>query len=102
MNIEIDINKEWFEKNQKHFLQEYNDDKYIDADQKNTTYRIVVTGIKNNAMLVNEDDKMEISAGSDEVYLHVEEKPTIDELLNLAKIITKYYNKAKSAIEALK
>ena len=100
MKVRIDINKKWLEKNYKTFSDEYDNQEY--NEDKGTTLLIDLDDLENNELLVSETDKIEISAGNDNIYISIEDKPTIQELLNLATIISKYYNKAKSAIEALK
>lgn len=95
----IDINKKWLEQHYKEFINAYDNEDY--NEDKGMVYRINVE-LENNEYLVSNDDNISVSAGNDNIYVSIEEKPTITDLLNLATIISKYYNKAKSAIESLK
>jgi len=100
MNVRIEINKKWLEQNYKQFSADYDNEEY--NEDKGTRLLMDIDDLNNNEMLVSDTDKISISAGNDNIYISFEEKPSINELLNLATIISKYYNKAKSAIEALK
>jgi hypothetical protein len=97
--MRIEINKKWLEQNYKQFSNAYDNQQYI--EEKGTSL-LIDTEIENNELLISDNDKITISGGNDNIYFYYEEKPTINELLNLATIISKYYNKAKSAIESLK
>ena len=99
MKVMIDINKKWLEKHAKEFSDNYDNQDY--NEDKGTCYKIDLE-LVNNEYLVSNDDKIQVSAGDENLYISCEEKPTINDLLNLATIISKYYNKAKSAIESLK
>ncbi len=101
MNVIIDIEKEWLKINEKKFSKAYDEQNYREPDEKGKGL-IIDVNIENNEYLVSNDDKVKVSGGFDGFYISIEDKPTIGELLNLATIISKYYNKAKSAIEALK
>ena len=102
MNANITINKEWLEKNQKDFIANYDNQTYTEAKDKGKYLLIDLPELENSEYLISDTDKINISSGDDNFYMYIEDKPTINELLNLATIIAKYYNKAKTAIEALK
>lgn len=104
MEINIEINKEWFEKNKQIFLESYNQNEYVEKSEYDTTYKIKISDVENCEHVLSErDDKLRFVGGdSEKVWIDVEDKPTIQELLNIATIISKYYNKAKSALESLK
>lgn len=98
MKIDIEINKEWLEKNKAEFLKNFNDE--YRKEDFGKIYKFTVEG-KNNEYTVNED-KINIVVGDDNVFVYAEEKPSIQDLINLSSLISKYYNKARTAIEALK
>lgn len=104
MEINVEINKQWFEKNKQLFLESYNQSDYVEKPEYDTTYKFKISDVENceNVISEREDNIRFVGGDSEKLWLDVEHKPTIQELLNLATIISKYYNKAKSAIEALK
>lgn len=104
MEINVEINKEWFEKNKQIFLEAYNQSDYVETPEYGTTYKFNLQGIENHENVISErDDKIRFVGGdSEKAWIDIEHKPDIGELLNIATIISKYYNKAKSALESLK
>lgn len=100
MKVIIDINKKWLEQNYKQFSDAFDNEEYNEA--KGTNLLIEIDNLENNELFVSDTDKVSVSAGNDNIYVSFQETPTITELLNLATIISKYYNRAKTAIEALK
>ena len=99
LELRIDVDKKWFEANKDKFAKAYDSQDYSEDKGK---YYLIDLDLDNNEMLIGNDDTIKISAGDDNLYVYFEDKPAIEELLNLAQIISKYYNKAKTAIEALK
>ena len=103
MEINVEINKEWFEKNKHVFLEKYNQSDYVEKSDYNTMYKFTLDVENNEQVLSERDDKIRFVGGdSDKAWIDIEHKPDIQELLNVATVISKYYNKAKSALEALK
>lgn len=103
MEIIVELNKEWFEKNKQTFMEAYNQSEYVEKQDYGTQYKIKFSAENCENTLTERDDKLRFVGGETEkMWVDVEHKPDIGELLNIATIISKYYNKAKSALESLK
>lgn len=103
MDVQIDIKKEWFEKNKDKFIAEYNNDKFVDEKDKNLYYRISYDlGSKNDSVTVDEEGNFSGQGGDDDIYVTIGVTPDIQTLINLSQVITKYFNKAKSLFEDIK
>lgn len=96
MNILIQIDKKWFEKNKGEM--EYIDDY---DEQKKLQYRIQFSD-DNHETLITEDGSIKISGYDENItFVVVETKVDMKSLINLSAIISKYYNKAKAVFEAV-
>lgn len=104
MNIRLEIDREWLKTHEQEFIKAGNEQDDIEEQYKDRILLIDVNIENNEYLVTNDNDKVQVSGGIEggELYFYLEDKPTINELLNLATIISKYYNKAKAAIEALK
>jgi|CXWL01.1.fsa_nt_gi hypothetical protein len=97
MNVEITIDKKWFEENKSKLI-------YVDKydDDKTPLYQIVLNE-NNQEKLIDEDGNIKISVYNSVLnFTAIEDKVEPETLISLAQIITKYYNRAKTAFESLK
>ena len=60
MNINIEVNKEWFEKNKQTFLEKYNQSDYVEKEDYNTTYKFTISNVENNENALSERERKEI------------------------------------------
>lgn len=103
MEINVEINKKWFEENKQIFLEKFNQYHRSEKEDHDTVYRITYSNADNcrEALSEKQDNVRFVGGDWKKIWIDVEHKPTIQELLRLGTIISKYYNKAKSAIESL-
>lgn len=100
MKIHIDIDRKWFEKTKEEFIKNFNNDKF--EDRKDTHYRIEYDLGKNQDKALDDEGNIKASGGDEDLYVTVFVEPDIDSMINLGSILAKYYNKAKTVIEALR
>ncbi len=98
MNVRIVIEKKWFEENKSNLIW---NDKYDDVK---IDYYAIEYNAENQERLIDEDGTIKVSAynGVSVDTTVIETRVEPETLINLAQIITKYYNRAKTAFESLK
>lgn len=96
MKTEISIGKEWFEKNKKDFIT-------IESYDDNREYYKLTFNDENHERLISDDGTIKINTNTDHIMVTTSEiKPDLESLISLAQLISKYYNRAKTAFESLK
>lgn len=96
MNVQILINQKWFEENKKRFH-------YIDKfDELQMPQYQILFSAENSEHLVTDDGDIKINGTTENIsFTVVDDKPSARSLINLAGVISKYFNRAKTAFEAL-
>lgn len=96
MDVKIQIDKEWFDANKDSIIEK-------DSFDEDRPYYTVSYRDENHDRLVDNDGTLKISAFSDNTTLTVVDiKIEPESLINLAGLVSKYYNRAKTAFESLK
>ncbi len=101
MEVMLRINKKWLLENMDKFVKAYNAEEYTEEQDYGKELQIEVD-FENCEYTIKDTDKMEIQGGDDNLWISANDEPKIEDLLNLATVITKYYNKAKACFESVK
>lgn len=98
----IIINKKWFDENKQKFLDEANKRDYNEV--KDSDYKIDVE-IDNNEYFITEQGRINVVGGTkskvDDVWISLESEPDMGDLIRLAQLAAKQYNKVKTFFESL-